>query len=491
MRIGSFMSSLAILIIVLLAAALVVCVVYVLFLRSRVGNWKRSVLIHQRGIQANLNSAQADLKRLTSEHEKKEAELQTRYRQEHLATMPIEELARMPNIGPATVAKLKESGIGTILKAKGARFNIDGIGPKRAIDIQEGIRIVCTEVDQAFKRGGFPAADRLERDLVDLNFATIAMRSKQQQEIDRAKIELERIAPFVALAEQITFFKFVTFEKFEGLTPEFIQKFWSVAPATSAVPATPAPVAAPPPIKTPPAKKPEHPRLPHFIATVQVGYAAARADGKIAQAERDAIRKLLKDEHEHEPELNSRIDPMMEQVGREAPPIEETVKKAKALFDPTELRRLYDFACRVIDSTGPRNDKENRCLTRIAKVWEISLEPAAPAAPSPPPAPAPLPAPVLMTRASALAILEIDPNLSLSADLVRRQYRLLHERFDPAKMQGHGNETVAHFQEKRAKFEQAARFLLDSLGAKFEEEAKPAAPTDMRHNPDLDAVFGV
>ena len=73
---------------------------------------------------------------------------------------------------------------------------------------------------------------------------------------------------------------------------------------------------------------------------------------------------------------------------------------------------------------------------------------------------------------------------------MRRQFRLLSERFDPTKFESHGADFVSVARNKREKVEQAARLLLGELGEKLEEEKKPEPPKDLRHNPDLDSIFG-
>jgi hypothetical protein len=94
------------------------------------------------------------------------------------------------------------------------------------------------------------------------------------------------------------------------------------------------------------------------------------------------------------------------------------------------------------------------------------------------------------SRAEHLAVLEIDPAVPLSADLVRRQYHLLRERYVPEKLAPFGPDFVALARAKRAAVEAAANDLLGSLGARLEDAPPPAAPRDLRDNPDLDAVFG-
>jgi hypothetical protein len=95
------------------------------------------------------------------------------------------------------------------------------------------------------------------------------------------------------------------------------------------------------------------------------------------------------------------------------------------------------------------------------------------------------------THKDHLTVLEIDPAVPLSADLVRRQYNLLSERYAAEKFASAGPEFVSLAEQKREALVAAATALLDEFGEKV-EAALPAAaaPPELRHNPDLDAVFG-
>ena len=87
-------------------------------------------------------------------------------------------------------------------------------------------------------------------------------------------------------------------------------------------------------------------------------------------------------------------------------------------------------------------------------------------------------------------VLEIDIGVTLSADLVARHYNRLMERLAPEKAEALGAEFVQMAQQKRQEIEQAARLLI----AQWNEELIPKIATpvnqDLRHNPDLDALFG-
>ena len=87
------------------------------------------------------------------------------------------------------------------------------------------------------------------------------------------------------------------------------------------------------------------------------------------------------------------------------------------------------------------------------------------------------------------AVLDIDPTTPLDPDLIRRRYQLLTDRLDPAKAAAFGPEFARMAEEKRARIRAAAEALIAPFGEPLEKPAAPP-PADLRHNPDLDDVFG-
>jgi hypothetical protein len=89
-----------------------------------------------------------------------------------------------------------------------------------------------------------------------------------------------------------------------------------------------------------------------------------------------------------------------------------------------------------------------------------------------------------------LATLEIHPELPLTADLVRRQYNLLWERYDPGRVEAMGPDFATLARRKRDEVRAAATTLLAQWNEPLELEARASTPRDLRENPDLDALFG-
>src|SRR5262249_14145971 len=95
------------------------------------------------------------------------------------------------------------------------------------------------------------------------------------------------------------------------------------------------------------------------------------------------------------------------------------------------------------------------------------------------------------TPEESLTVLEIDPAAPVRADLVRRQFHLLSERYAPDKFQAMGPEFIAMAETKRAALQAAATALLEQWGEKLQSNSVPEKPSELRHNPDLDAILGV
>jgi hypothetical protein len=94
------------------------------------------------------------------------------------------------------------------------------------------------------------------------------------------------------------------------------------------------------------------------------------------------------------------------------------------------------------------------------------------------------------TRDECFVILEIPRSAEVSADLVRRQYNLLSERYAPSKVEAMGPEFVKMAEAKFAAVRRSASTLLEAIGERLDAALPISPPQDLRHNPDLDSVFG-
>ncbi len=168
--------------------------------------------------------------------------------------------------------------------------------------------------------------------------------------------------------------------------------------------------------------------------------------------------------------------------------------RARALLEAVEafdksLRPLADLARAVTLWDYWRSPRGSLVPAEILNVPLPDLERALADVPQPSAAPVPVSEAKPASRADLAAVLQIDSADLLTPELVRRQYNLLSERYDPDKLRTLGPEFMELARGKRAAVRAAAQALMGQLGARLEE---PPAPVrhDLRENPDLDAIFG-
>jgi uncharacterized tellurite resistance protein B-like protein len=220
--------------------------------------------------------------------------------------------------------------------------------------------------------------------------------------------------------------------------------------------------------------------------TVEFAFAVARADGRIARKERAVIEEYLRRRWWDDSALRNRAKAFCAQYESALLDMDACLWHITARFSPEERRDLLEFACAIADASGERNQREQDLLERIARKLGVPLAPQ-PAAPPQPAPEKPVSAP---TPDERLALLEIDSSIALSADLVRRQYHLLMERYAAEKVASLGPDFTAMADSKRTAIRAAAVALLEPFGEPLETAPPAEAPQELRHNPDLDAMFG-
>jgi uncharacterized tellurite resistance protein B-like protein len=537
---------LSIFIVALLAGAAWIGYRYIQFRSTREAAWSYHVLSTVAALENEQQEANRSIistrQRLQDDNERDRQAALAR----HLASISVAALEDYPGIGPATVARLRQAGLTELEGVRHARLNLSGIGPKREQDLHAAIRQLVRDVTGRFDAGACPEAHEFQRRCQARNSQSTKDIADFEQVIVRARESLDRLSPYTAIARKVTFFGFLCKQQVVELTAKLLnapmeqllppQKLPSQAPVASPPPAqvrapippnpdrksrtqsialagTPVVVPSEPaqtrtasvdlfraelkqqPASSVPAPT-QHPRLPHLRAVVAFAFAVARADGKVAKTERETIRKLLQQSFGHEAELVRWINPLVEELEKKSPSLDDCLPILQSLFNEKEREKLYRFACAIADAAGTRNAKEIQCLEKIAAEWGIAQ--AAPTAqalpessfPVMPPQPASAKPEGLLSHDDCLAALDIAAGTPLSGDLIRRQFRLLSERNDPTKFESNGAAFVGMVKNNRAKIEQAAKLLLEQLGEKLEEEKKPETSKDLRHNPDLDSVFG-
>ncbi|MFO0848761.1 MAG: TerB family tellurite resistance protein [Gemmataceae bacterium] len=424
----------------------------------------------------------------------------------HLRSVPVDALTAYPGIGPGTADRVREAGPRSLADLAGFDFRrVSGVGPARATDLRAAVRKLTAEARGRFDAGGCPEGAEYRRRVAAAQAAErdrVAATARELAGVDEAVAATEELDD---LARDVTFWNHLFKSYVPGLTDEVMNRplpAVRVPPPPPTVPVVPrvfvappvptaatvpvaaraatAPAVVPPPPPPPPPQPPtEHLWLAKLRAYCEFGFLVARADGRIAQAEKTEIRRFLGERFGHDGVLVRHIDPLMERT-EAARPVESAVLAAvTAVTTRAEQRELFAWAGRVADASGERNQKEKDALARLGAALDL---PAA----SPPPTPVPLPPPppAAPPAPDPRAVLEIEPGVELSAELVRRRFALLTDKLDPAKAGTLGPEFARLAEEKRA----AVRAAAETLIARFGVPLDP--PADPRHNPDLDDVFG-
>lgn len=238
---------------------------------------------------------------------------------------------------------------------------------------------------------------------------------------------------------------------------------------------------------------PPHPWLNKMRALGALAFLVARADGRIEPVEQRRIRAFLAERFGHDEVLARHIDPLMESCATKQFDEAKILGVIAAGTDRVEREGLLAFAEEVAEAGGALDTSEHQLLERIAVAFGIPRLPrtrTAPVASAANDLPGPDRSVATPLQRSPRSLLEIDEEVALTAELVRRGFFAVTDKLDPSKAAQLGPEFAEMAEEKRALVRQAAEVLLKGLGAELEIPESPVQ-VDLRHNPDLDSVFGV
>lgn len=256
----------------------------------------------------------------------------------------------------------------------------------------------------------------------------------------------------------------------------------------------------------------ELPELQTIRTLARFGLMIAKSDGQVANAERIAVREFLATLFGHNAILARHIDPIME-AAEKAIPTEAVAIADVVRCMPSEKRyAVYVAAEKIADACGTRNQLEADTLRRVAIAFgmqpaALKIEPVqkfanifnVPTRPNPeairrvaeaPPSQKVAPPKSLFAVGDPRKLLEIEPKVKLSVELIRRRFALLSEKINPKKAAAFGPEFVALADKHLAELRAAAESLIAPFGVPLVDLVAAPTPTDMRHNPDLDDVFG-
>jgi uncharacterized tellurite resistance protein B-like protein len=466
---------------------------FVRFRNTPGAQWKWRVFRATGKFETQLRAARMELNRLDRAAEL--IPLREQYLIRLLSGIAVEELVRFPGIGPVTASRAREAGLTNLVMLSRANLTtIPGVGPSRAKDLHAAIRQLRSEAESRFDAGACPEAVAFAEECKRREADREHLRQAAEQSIRNANAALAGMEEFIRVARQVSFLGYLLRRPVKGLTDELMAKPLPMpskvdtgSPARDPVPVTPTPLTLnPSPPKAGGEERKTASPLEQLRAVAAIGLVMARADGRIAANERKQVRAFLERRYALGANLSSKLDDVLAVAEAKIPQLADALSEVKRLIPQTAWPELYQFASSVADASGERNTREIECLARIAEALGIGVKPVAP--------PEPAPAPVVstdapLTESDCRAALEIAADSPLSVDLIRRQYHLLSDRFAQDRFASHGPEFIRMATEKRDRAEQAARHLL----AAYNEPLEPptvAPPTDLRHNPDLDEVFG-
>jgi tellurite resistance protein len=432
----------------------------------------------------------------------------------------IDDLENFPGIGPATIARLRQAGHTNIGQLQQADLHaINGLNNQRLADVEQARKALLQQLRERFDKGACAEAQSLattlaqrQRDL-DRQKHVAGLRLRAAE---RIRIELQ------SLANQAALVNFATFLMNRGgplLPPVLLQSplpDLEAALAAAEKEALPSPPSSAAPAALAPAPSTANQDQQLLELTIQFAYVVARCDGHLAKKEKEWIAHHLAQRYRQDANLLERARALCTHYETVVPDADACLDAVGSRFSTEQKVELMELAHGIAAAAGAINQKEVKFLHKLSQrlgvpevvtrspstTQPVVAEPPPPVAAAPPPQPAPAPpppvAPALPPPQPAtvagpeqqLALLEIAAGTPLSADLIRRQYTRLVEKFAPDKMHSMGPEFVAVAQQKRQLIEQAARALMAPFKEELVPPATPPPPKDLRHNPDLDSLFG-
>ncbi len=474
--------------------------------------WRQKLLAHEKQLEERVLEIERELSTANGG-------LGAQYdsaRDQYVNGVSLNGLMQYPNIGPGTVLKLNEAGCYALADvAKLEYTRVPGIGPVKVKEIQAAVRDLAVESLEAFNEGQCPEGMGFHRQFDSLPTADRDRIVNAVAERDAHIVAITATQQLFAIVRNISFHVFARNIPIMRLSAELMARplptpTWMKAdqkpkPAVVPIPPEPPPVRRPT-TTTASAKAPSAPHgdlfqaalksgaapvlSPHtatnaselkLIAITRFAYLMAKCDGRVAKAERLQIRMLLMSLFGHDAALARAIDPLMETTEKSNPKEASILAEVKRVTTRTEQKTLLAFVDAM--ATGSPSGKKSQLRTRIATDFgEVIVE-------TPKPVPIPPPAPAAKPVVDHRAVLEIEPGMAFDANLIRRRYAMLTEKMDPAKAAAMGPEFAKMAETKRTAIRAAAEALMAPFGEPLEKLA-PEPPKDLRHNPDLDDVFG-
>lgn len=303
---------------------------------------------------------------------------------EGLRSVSIDALTSYPGIGDGTAQRLAAAGFRSLWDAGRllGSFSVPGIGPSRANDVGAAVRGELLRQRERFDAGIGPYAKRADAEVTRRSAERDATVARNEASAARLRPALRDLQPCLEAAAKVTFWAYLRHHRAAPDQP------WPYDPVLdAALPAVESPgrhVASPVAPPPPPVTAVDLPRLPARLpasveAVATILYAVARADGRLAAAERVAVRRGLAKFFESDPVLVRFIDPALERFAVASLDLNAALRLAVTLArrDRDLLRQCAD---EVAGATGTRHAAKDRLLARLGQALTVPGE-----APVPPP----------------------------------------------------------------------------------------------------------
>ena len=207
-----------------IAMAVVAAAAYSKFNQRPEKKWKDRVIAELGRVRMMRASFVFNLDNSDQRWQQESETLVEKYFARTLSGISVSELENFPGIGPATVARLAESGYSNLLALHRANISIPGIGIKRLTDINHAVQTLIRQAQSRFNDGGCFEARELAP-IID----------KRQKEIAAEKIQLRlqrEVAENVLLdlkhlakeARGVTFWQFIMASEDELVSHDLMEK---------------------------------------------------------------------------------------------------------------------------------------------------------------------------------------------------------------------------------------------------------------------------
>jgi uncharacterized tellurite resistance protein B-like protein len=476
---------------VLCLPAVAVAVVFIRYRMSPVGQWVRRVRRRRAELDDRLAALSDSSRREASPAERLAEVLFHKQRQ----NVPAAVLTQYPDIGPKTIEWLANAGITNLLDAEAHvsafffKKKIDNLGEAREAALKHAVHEQIRAERARFDAGSSVEGAEYRTRLAALSAEEQAKATAIARERAALTLCIDRLSVFEAAADRVSMTGWLLGAA-HAAPGEIMQRPLPEVDATIDLPSPPMPKIesvpnVPPPSASStasPSDRSPHPQLALLGVYGRVGWAVAKADGRMAASERSVIREYLAGRFGGDAVLLRHIDPQMERIESEKPDLDAAIAEVHRIVPKGEHAGLYEFASRVAEAAGPKNAREEEALVALAQAFGIAISEPVNAPPESPPTAEP----VATASIDPRTVLEIPVDAEITADLVRRRYAMAMETIARGKALGGDFARVAT--EKESAVRSAAESLMATLG---EPLVKPAAepPSDLRHNPELDDLF--